>query len=66
MKLKEKRLAAGLSQSQLAYVSGVNIRLIRAYEQGTRLLNKAEALNVYKLAQALGLKVEDLLDIDQD
>ena len=62
MTLKEYRAAVGLSQSQLAKVSGVNLRMIQYYEQGAQDINKAEALTVYKLAQALGCKMEDLIN----
>lgn len=61
MYLKEFRLKKGLSQSQLANASGVPIRLIRAYEQGARSINKAEAETVFRLAMALDVEVQDLL-----
>lgn len=60
--LKRIREASGLSQSGLANKSGVEIRNIRAYEQGSRDINKAQAITVYQLAQALGCTVEDLLE----
>lgn len=62
MVLKEYRTAAGLSQSQLAKVSGVSLAMIQFYEQGARDINKAEALTIYKLAQALNCKMEDLIN----
>lgn len=62
-KLKTIRREAGLSQSKLAEASGVNIRMIQYYEQGVKDINAAGALTVYKLAQALNCKVEDLLEI---
>lgn len=52
-----------ISQSQLSKLSGVNLRMIQHYEQGFKDLNKAQAITVYKLAQALGVTVEDLLEI---
>ena len=64
MNLKQFRIAAGLSQSQLAATSGVSVRMIQHYEQGTKDINKAEALKIYKLAQALGCNMEDLIDRD--
>lgn len=69
MKLKEYRTAAGLSQSQLAKASGVSVRNIQEYEQGKKDINKAQALTVYKIAQALTkhgdsvVLVHDLLEI---
>lgn len=62
-KLKERRQASGLSQSGLAKASGVDVRIIQAYEQGYRDINKAEAFTVYKLAKALGCHIEDILEI---
>lgn len=61
--LKRIRLAAGLSQSQLAEKSGVNNRMIQHYEQGAKDINKASALTVYRLAETLGCTVGDLLEI---
>ena len=65
--LKRIREASGLSQSGLADKSGVSIRNIRAYEgkgeQNSRDINKAQAIVVYRLAQALESTVEDLLEL---
>lgn len=60
--LKRIRKAAGFSQSKLAEVSGVNLRMIQYYEQGAKDINKAEALTVYRLARALNCTVEDLIE----
>lgn len=61
--LKRIREARGLSQTKLAEASGVNVRMIQHYEQGTKDINAAAALTVYKLAQALDSSVEFLLEI---
>lgn len=61
--LKTIRESKNLSQSKLAEASGVNVRILQHYEQGHRDINKAQALTVYKLAQALECTVEDLLEI---
>lgn len=61
--LKRIREATGLSQAKLAEVSGVNKRMIQYYEQGVKDINAAAALTLYRLAQALGCTVEDLLEI---
>lgn len=63
LNLKKRRIEAGLSQAQLAEKSGVNLRMIQHYEQGQKPINNAEALTVYKLAQALSCSVEDLLEL---
>ena len=64
-KLQAKRQAAGLSQSQLAaLVPGLKVRTLQRYEQGVLDLNQAAAATVYRLAQALGCRVADLLDLE--
>lgn len=60
--LRMRRMAAGLSQAQLAIVSGVPIRSIQQYEQRRKDLNKAAAETVAALARALFCTVEDLLE----
>lgn len=64
-KLKDRRKAAGFSQSQLAArVEGLGVRTLQHYEQGTLDINKAAALIVWRLAVALGCEVVDLLEIE--
>ena len=60
--LKALRKAAGLTQTELAERAGVSLRMIRAYEQGTQDLSKAEAASVFRLANALGTDVVSLKD----
>lgn len=60
--LKHHRKRAGLTQSELAERSGVNVRMIEYYEQGVKDINAAAALTVYKLAQVLDCTVEDLIE----
>ena len=60
-KLKEKRKAAGLSQSGLSTASGVNVRMIQYYEQGVKDIKQASVSTVYALARALGCTIEDLI-----
>ncbi len=60
--LKKARQAAGLSQSKLAELSGVAVRLIQSYEQGERDINGAAVITVIKLAKALQVNVEDLIE----
>lgn len=64
--LQKKRTELGLSQSQLAEKAEVSIRTLQCYERGARDINKAYALIVYKLAKALGCKVEDLLELKEE
>lgn len=60
--LQKIRKRAGLSQSQLAELSGVSLRMIQKYETGDRDINNASAITVHKLAQTLKVNVEDLLN----
>ena len=61
-KLKRIRENRGLSQSELAGQSGVNLRSIQMYEQKVNDIDKAQAQTLYKLARALGCEIEDLLE----
>ena len=65
MKLQEKRKAAGLSQAQLAGRAGLSVRTLQHYEQGMLDFNKAAAVTVWRVAQALGCQVEELLILDE-
>lgn len=56
------RRAAGLSQSALARLSGVNVRNIQLYEQGVQDIGRAAASSVAALAHCLSCSVEDLLE----
>lgn len=60
--LKILREQKELSRAQLADCSGVNIRSIRLYEQRQVDINKAQAKTLYKLSQALGCRIEDILE----
>ena len=62
-KLKHIREAHKMSQSQLAEASGVNVRMIQHYEQGFKDINKASVITVYKLAKALNINTEDLIEL---
>lgn len=59
--LKMLREKTGLSQSETAKISGVTIRSIRAYEQGTRSIKKASVETILSLADAYGVRIDDLL-----
>ena len=64
--LKKRREAVGLSQSQLAKKAGVSIRLVQTLEAESatnhRDINKAAAMTVWKLAEALDCDIIDILE----
>ena len=62
-KLKKIRTAAGFSQSQLAELSGMSLRSLHHYEQGTRDINKAQGQTLLTLARALNVTIEDILEL---
>ena len=60
--LKRIRESRGLSQTELAEQSGVNLRNVQMYEQRGNNIDKAQAQILYKLSRILGCHVEDLLE----
>ena len=65
-KLKKVRQEKGMTQKELAEVTGLNFRTLQHYEQGSKDLNQAAAITVYQLAEALGVMIEELLEIERD
>ena len=61
-RLKTIRENRGISQTELAKLSGVKLRSIQMYEQKVNNIDKAQAGTVYKLSRVLGCTVEDLLE----
>lgn len=59
--LKALRKQLHITQSKLAELSGVSLRMIQAYEQGDQDIRKAEAQTVFALSKALGCKAEVIL-----
>lgn len=60
--LKRLRQNAGLSQRQLAELSGVPVRTIQQYEQRQKRINKAQAEYLVMLSRTLCCGVEDLME----
>ncbi len=60
--LKTIRKKRKLSQEELAILSGVNVRSIRAYEQGKNDIAKAQGDTLQLLAKALDCSIEELLE----
>jgi len=52
----------GLSQAELAKISGVGLRSIQMYEQRVNDIDKAQAQTIYKLSRVIGCSMEDLLE----
>ena len=61
-KLKQLRVAKGLSQNDLAAISGIPVRRIQHYEQQVRPIDGARLETLCDLALALDCKVEDLIE----
>lgn len=59
--LKAWRTKRKLTQRQLADISGVSLRAIKAYEQGKLEISKAQGETLYKLARTLDCSIEDLI-----
>jgi len=59
--LKAIRNARGLTQEELANISGVNIRSIRSYEQGDNEIEKAQVDTLLNLSKALCCTIEELI-----
>ena len=58
--LKKARENIGLTQRQLAEISGVSLRMIRAYEQGQQPIEDANFGTVTRLASALHINASEL------
>lgn len=61
-RLKFMREEKGMTQSSLADISGVSLRLIQAYEQGYKDINKAQVVKVLQLAEALECNVYEIIN----
>lgn len=55
------RKERGMSQSQLANAAGIKVRTLQHYENGECNVSKAAATTVWRLAQALGCTMEDII-----
>ena len=55
------RISKNLSQSQLATLSGVNLRTLQDFEQGRKPLKNAKGEMLFRLSSTLGCTINDLL-----
>lgn len=61
-KLRRQRVKKGLSQSELAAVSGVPLKTLQRYEQTTLPVNNAKLKTLVALCLALDCKIEDIVE----
>ena len=59
--LKRIRELRNLTQAELSDKSGVNIRMIQHYEQGTKDIKKGNVMAVLSLADALRCDIRDII-----
>ena len=59
--LRDARIAAGLTQQQLAHMSGVNSRQIQKVESGEIKAGNMTAVNLLAIADAIGVDAKTLI-----
>ena len=64
--LQRLRKAAGLTQKQLAELSGVNLRTLQQYEIGAKDINMASGHAINSLAKALCCNFYDVMELEDD
>ena len=60
-RIQKLRISKNLSQSQLARLSGVNLRTLQDFEQGRKPLTNAKGEMLLRLSVALDSSIEELL-----
>jgi transcriptional regulator with XRE-family HTH domain len=60
--LKRMRELRGLTQTELAIKSDVNMRTIQNYEQGKANINKGAVITIHKLSRALDCSMLDIME----
>jgi len=63
--LKEIRESRGMSQKDLATVTGIPKRMIQAYEQGYRDINGAKLSKLVTFCKALECHLSEIVDDEQ-
>lgn len=59
--LKKIRELREMTQAELADKSGVNVRMIQHYEQGTKDIRKSNVITALNLSEALGCDIKEIL-----
>lgn len=62
IKIQQIRKEKGLSQSQLAKISGVPVRVLQTYERGARNIDGANLDRLCDVAIALEVNLWDILE----
>jgi len=60
--LKRIRELRGLTQTELAIKSDVNMRTIQNYEQGKANINKGAVITILKLSRALDCSMLEIME----
>lgn len=63
--LKRVRSSKGFTQRGLSEATGISLRTIQHWEQGSKDFSQAAALTVYKVSQVLGVEMIELLDLPE-
>lgn len=61
-KFKKVREEKGISQGNLAKITGISTGTIKAYDQGYRDINEAKIKTVAELSNALDCGITDILE----
>lgn len=64
-KLKSMRVAANMSQSELATATGLNVRTLQHYEQGSKNFDSAHITTLLKVCIALKCDLYDIIQSDE-
>lgn len=63
-KLKQIRVSAGLTQLELSNMTGINLRTLQYYEQGSKKIEHAKLETILKLCVALNKEISEIIDDD--
>lgn len=64
-KLRRLRVKKGLSQSELAAISGVPVQTIRRYEQNPNQIDGTKLNTLCSLCLAVDCKIEDIIESEE-
>ena len=59
--LKQNRELSGMSQAELAEKTGISVRMIQNYEQGTNDINGAKLSTLLRICIALGCTLDGII-----